>query len=73
METLEHAVKGGSAKAPAPWQAAHRRLMDEVSLYATTNVREATAEMFKQWWCRTGPTSPVVTRFGELVDQFFPG
>jgi hypothetical protein len=73
VETLEHAVKGGSAKAPAPWQAAHRRLMDEVSLYATTNVREATAEMFKQWWCRTGPTSPVVTRFGELVDQFFPG
>jgi hypothetical protein len=73
VETLEHAVKGGSAKAPAPWQAAYRRLVDEVSPYATTNVREATAEMFKQWWCRNGPTSPVVARFGELVDQFFPG
>jgi hypothetical protein len=72
VETLEHAVKGGSAKAPAPWQAAYRRLMDEVSPYATTGVREATAEMFKLWWCRSGPTSPVVTRFGELVDQFFP-
>jgi hypothetical protein len=72
VDTLEHAVKGGTKNAPVPWQAAHRRLIDEVSSYATTNRREATAELFKLWWCRTGPTSPVVTRFGELIDEFFP-
>jgi hypothetical protein len=72
VQTLEHAVKGGSPNAPAPWQAAHRRLVDEVSLYATTNAREATAELFKLWWCRRGPPSPVVARFGELIDQMLP-
>ncbi len=72
VETLEHAVKGGNPKAPLPWQAAYRRLVDEVSLYATTNAREATAELFRLWWCRTGPPSAVVARFGELVDQMLP-
>ena len=37
--------------APVPWQRAHRRIIAEVSRYATTNMREATAEMFKLWWC----------------------
>jgi hypothetical protein len=72
VETLEHAVKGGTANAPATWQAAHRRLIDEVSPYAATNRREATAELFKLWWCRAGATTPVVARFGELLDEFFP-
>ena len=48
------------------------RLVDEVSEYATTNPREATAEMFKLWWCRDGAPSPVVARFGELIEEFFP-
>jgi hypothetical protein len=26
--------------------------------------------MFSRWWC--GAASPVVTRFGELVEQYFP-
>ncbi len=51
VETLEHAVKGGSNNAPAPWRAAHRKLSDDVSSYAATSPREATAEMFKLWWC----------------------
>lgn len=72
VETLEQAVKGGTKNAPAPWKAAHARLIDEVSLYATTNRREASAEMFKLWWCRSGATTPVVARFGELIDEFFP-
>jgi hypothetical protein len=72
VQTLEHAVKGGSPKAPLPWQAAYKQLVDDVSLYATTNAREATAELFKLWWCHRGPPSPVVARFGELVDQMLP-
>jgi hypothetical protein len=72
VETLEHAVKGGTKNAPSTWRAAHSRLIDEVSLYATTNRREATAELFKLWWCRGNATTPVVARFGELIDEFFP-
>jgi hypothetical protein len=72
VDTLEHALKGGAASAPPPWQAAHRRLIDEVSAYATTNVREATAEMFKLWWCRGETCSAIVARFGELLDVYFP-
>jgi hypothetical protein len=71
VETLEQAVKGDTDSAPAPWRAAHRRLAEEVSPYATTNPREATAEMFKLWWCRNGETSDLVTRFGQLLEQFF--
>jgi len=72
VETLERAVKGGTDKAPAHWRTAHRRLADEVSPYATSSPREATAEMFKLWWCRRSSTTPIVTRFGELIDEFFP-
>ena len=72
VETLEHAVKGANPRAPPAWQSAYRRLAAEVSPYATTNAREATAELFKLWWCATGPLPPVVARFGELVDQLLP-
>ena len=72
VQTLEHAVKGASPKATPAWQSAYRRLAAEVSPYATTNAREATAELFKLWWCRNGPPAPVVARFGELVDQMLP-
>ncbi len=72
VETLEHAMKGDSPKAPSNWQAAYSQLAQEVSPYATTSAREATAELFKLWWCRSGPVSPLVSRFGELVDQMLP-
>ena len=58
VATLEHALRGAEAGAPDGWRAAHARLVDEVSAYATTNPREAKAEMFKLWWCRSGPPSP---------------
>ncbi len=73
VETLEHAVRGGTASAPADWRAAHDRLVAEVSAYASTNPHEATAEMFKLWWCGGTSVSPVVSCFGELVDEFLPG
>ncbi len=72
VETLEHAIKGGTDKAPATWRLAYSRLAGEVSSYATTSPREATAEMFKLWWCRGSSTTPVVARFGELMDEFLP-
>ena len=70
VESLELALRGRERDAPASWRAAHARLVEEVSEYAATNPREATAEMFSRWWCAEG--SPVVARFGELIAQFFP-
>jgi hypothetical protein len=74
VETFEHALRGGTAAAPVPWQQAHRRIINEVSRYATTNMREATAEMFKLWWCSSpeAPPAPLVARFGTLIDRFYP-
>ena len=72
VDTLERAVLGGRPGSPPAWWEAHRRLTTEVSAYAGTTIREATAEMFKQWWCRTGTPTGVVRRFGELVDEFLP-
>ena len=73
VETLEHALRGGSASAPPAWQHAYARVVDEVSQYATTNPREAKAEMFMQWWCRAGTPSPLVARFGEVIEAALPG
>jgi hypothetical protein len=72
VATLEHALRGGEHDAPPEWQAARYRLATEVSPYATTNPRECTAEMFKLWWCSNGNVTPVVARFGELVDEYYP-
>jgi hypothetical protein len=72
VETLEQAILGANRNASPSWQAAHRRLVEEVSAYAATSPREATAEMFKLWWCSNGEVTPVVARFGVLVDGLFP-
>jgi hypothetical protein len=42
-----------------------------VSAYATTNVREATAEMMRLWWLAPAPTPPIVPLFGELMTIHF--
>jgi hypothetical protein len=72
--TFEYALRGGEAGAPPEWQAAHVRIVQEVSAYATTNMREATAEMFMLWWCSRAdaPPAPLVRRFGALVDRYYP-
>jgi hypothetical protein len=67
VETLERAVNGGRTRAPEAWSAAHARLVKEVSPYAATAPVEATAEMFKLWWCGSGDLAPIVRRFGELA------
>jgi len=74
VETFEHALRGRDSGAPEPWRAGFRRIVEEVSPYATSNMREATAELFKLWWCATptSPTSPLVARFGALLDHFYP-
>ncbi len=74
VETFEHALRGREPTAPPGWQHAFARIVHEVSPYATTNMREATAEMFKLWWCappRLVP-SPLVVCFGGLLDRFYP-
>jgi len=72
VETLEQAVKGDERGASEARRAAFARLAAEVSPYATSSATEATAEMFKLWWCRVGPPTSVVARFGELVDHLIP-
>jgi len=74
VETFEHALRGREAGAPPEWRAALGRIVTEVSPYATTNWREATAELFKLWWCRPpdGPPAPLVACFGALLDRFYP-
>ena len=74
VETFEHALRGGEATAPPEWRAARVRIVQEVSVYATTNMREATAELFKLWWCSTpeAPPAPLVACFGALVDRYYP-
>jgi hypothetical protein len=68
VETLEQAVNGVRPRSPDAWKAAHARLVAEVSAYGATAPVEATAEMFKLWWCAGGEPSPIVRRFGELVE-----
>jgi hypothetical protein len=64
VATLEHAVLGGTPGAEPAWRTAHEQLVAEVSPYAGTRTVEATAEMFKLWWCVPEPRwSPAVRRF----------
>jgi hypothetical protein len=63
VATLEHVVDGRNP-------AARARLAEEVSEYAATARLEATAEMLKLGWCRTGKPVGVVALFGDLVRQF---
>ncbi|MET0628258.1 MAG: hypothetical protein ABW033_07370 [Acidimicrobiia bacterium] len=70
--TLEHALRGRERDAPPEWRDAHERLVHDVSAYAGTNPREASAEMFSLWWTTPEPRAPVIERFGELVERYFP-
>ncbi len=72
VDTLEHVLKGGSAQAAPEWQVARARLAAEVSNYATTNPKEATAELFTQWWCTRADPPPAARFFGEVMERFFP-
>ena len=71
-ETLEQVIKGKGRKEPEAWRAAFTRLATEVSTYATTNPREATAEMFSVWWCTPQSPPPVAQAFNRILQQFFP-
>jgi hypothetical protein len=71
VETLERVVTGGERGAPPAERAAYERLIAEVSAYATTNIRETTAEMMKVWWCAPAPPPPIAVTFGRLMERFF--
>ncbi len=72
VESLELALRGAEPGAPEAWRQAHERIEHEVSRYATTNPREATAELFMRWWFGPPGVSSVVDTFGALVDRYFP-
>ena len=63
VATIEHAVRGNAE--------ANAQLRREVSAYAGTGSKEATAEMFEQWWTRAS-TKPAIAHFGALVDRYLP-
>jgi hypothetical protein len=72
VETLERATRSwapGASSDSAIWQAAVARLGAEVSDYATTNPKEATAEMFRLWWTVDEPSS-TVSLFGSLLPSY---
>jgi hypothetical protein len=74
VETFAHALRGRDRSAPPEWQRAFRRVVQEVSPYATTNHMEATAELFKLWWCAPpdGAVAPLVACFGAQLERFYP-
>lgn len=72
VDSLEQALRGRDRGSPPEWQAAHARLVHDVSAYAGTSPREAGAEIFSAWWCNPESRAPVVARFGELVERIFP-
>ena len=70
VDTLEQVVLGGRRGAKPAWRSAHDQLTAEVSSYAGTAPREATAEMFKLWWCCPPDAwSPLVRHFGDLIGR----
>lgn len=73
VATLEHVIGAARPDAPPARREGLRRLVAEVSPYAATNIIEATAEMFKLWWCRGDDPPPgAVALFGQLIEEFFP-
>lgn len=64
VETIEKIFDPGN-------EAQVARLAREVSGYATENRREATAELFTEWWHAASPRPPAAF-FGELVDRYLP-
>jgi hypothetical protein len=72
VESFELALRGSEHGAPPAWQRAHERLVREVSPYAATSPREATAELFVRWWFGPPGASTVVDTFGALVDRWLP-
>jgi hypothetical protein len=72
LATLEHVVDGRRPNASEAARAANERLVAEVSPYAGSARLEATAEMFKLWWCAAEPPTGVIKFFGELVERYFP-
>jgi hypothetical protein len=72
LETIEHVTKGSAVSASPEWQAAHARLANEVSAYAATAPKEATAELFAQWWGTAASPPPSAVFFGQVLRHFFP-
>jgi len=70
LRTLEHLSHPPSGSDPDVLAAAVAQLRAEVSDYATTVPTEATAEMFKAWWCATEPPTGVVSHFAQLVTSY---
>ncbi len=65
VPTLEAAVRGDDPSA-------RDRLAHEVSPYATTNLAEAMAELFAVWWFGGPACGPLLQRYDQLIERYFP-
>ena len=68
VATLEYVVRPRREDA-GRGEAAQVQLRDQVSAYATTNPREATAELFQAWWWGSTPRPPVGTKVAVKVKK----
>lgn len=67
VETLQRITRPDLDGAGAPLEPPYRQLINDVSAYATSNVREATAEFFAKWWCSPQPQPPAIRHFGQQL------
>jgi hypothetical protein len=64
VATIEHAFDPGN-------EAARQQLAREVSGYGAEDRREATAELFTEWWLAPD-ARPMARLFGALIDRYLP-
>jgi hypothetical protein len=72
VATIEMAIQGDRRGASPAAVKARQLLVDQVSAYATTNLAEAMAELFAVWWFSPPDSDPLIRRYGQLVNQYFP-
>jgi hypothetical protein len=69
VDTLERIAQPDLDGAGPPFELPYRQLMQDASPYATTNVREATAELFAKWWCHPSPQPAALAYVGEQLSD----
>lgn len=72
VATLEVALRGRERGAGPDALNAWQRVAEDVSLYATSNIAEAMAELFAQWWFSDDESPHIIRCFGQLIGEYFP-
>lgn len=70
VDSVEHALRAAWQGAPPEWVAAHRRIVTDLSAYATTNCVELFAEAFVAWYLRDD--TPIARAMDEVLRERYP-